>query len=521
MVAVAILAAGRGTRMKSDLPKVLHSLGGKSLVERILHSLSEVKPSRHLVIVGYRGDLVQAELQPFINLEFVEQTEQLGTGHAVQQLLPHLKDFQGDLLVLNGDVPLLRPQTLKLLLQTHQANRNAATILTAQLPNPQGYGRVFSNNQNLLQQIVEDRDCTTVQRQNHRINAGVYCFRWLDLARVLPQLGTGNNQQEYYLTDAVNYLEPVMTVDVEDYQEILGINDRKQLAAAYDILQTRIKDSWMAAGVTLISPDTITIEDTVHLQPDVVLEPQTHLRGKTSIESGSRIGPGSLIENSQIGQNVTVLYSVVTNSVVAARTSIGPYAHLRQVQVGAGCRVGNFVELKNTTLGNRTNAAHLSYLGNATIGDRVNIGAGTITANYDGVHKHPTQIGDRTKTGSNSVLVAPLTLGTDVDVAAGSVVTEDVPDDCRVFARARQVIKPGQCLKLEIQDWLRQHNEDPAAYAIELRQKPISPGSNKAVVEIELRRRDGQPVDLGLQQGVNRHIQPHAPLNEVATRARR
>lgn len=444
MVAVAILAAGRGTRMKSALPKVIHSLGGRTLVERVLQSCLDISPTRRLVIVGYQAEQVKAAMQSIPELEFVEQTEQLGTGHAVQQLLPHLQGFKGDLLVLNGDVPLLRPETLKQLLRTHQEHQNAATILTAQLPNPQGYGRVFCNGQNMIKQIVEDRDCTDTQKQNRRINAGVYCFRWFDLASVLPLLQANNDQREYYLPDAVNQLKSVMAVDVEDYQEILGINDRQQLATAYEILQRRVKSEWMTAGVTLIDPASITIDDTVQLQPDVIIEPQTHLRGNTVIQSGSRIGPGSLIENSQLGENVTVLYSVVINSIVQAGTQIGPYAHLRaQVEVGPGCRVGNFVELKNTTLGSKTNVAHLSYLGDATLGDHVNVGAGTITANYDGVKKHPTQIGDRTKTGSNSVLVAPVTLGADVNVAAGSVVTEDVPDDCLVIARARQVVKPG------------------------------------------------------------------------------
>ncbi|HEY9814126.1 MAG TPA: NTP transferase domain-containing protein, partial [Candidatus Sericytochromatia bacterium] len=286
MVAVAILAAGRGTRMKSDLPKVIHSLGGRSLVERVLHSLSEIQPSRRLVIVGYQGQQVKDALQSFPDLEFVEQTQQLGTGHAVQQILPYLQDFTGDLLVLNGDVPLLRPETLQQLLQTHQQHQNAATLLTAHLPNPKGYGRVICNGQNLVQQIVEDRDCTSAQRQNRRVNAGVYCFNWSQLAKVLPQLQTDNDQQEYYLTDAVKFLDPVMAVDVEDYQEILGINDRKQLASAYDILQERVKDAWMAAGVTLVDPASITIDETVELQPDVIIEPQTHLRGKTFIGAG-------------------------------------------------------------------------------------------------------------------------------------------------------------------------------------------------------------------------------------------
>jgi bifunctional UDP-N-acetylglucosamine pyrophosphorylase/glucosamine-1-phosphate N-acetyltransferase len=430
--------------MKSDLPKVLHSLGGRSLVERVLHSLSDIEPSRRLVIVGYQGHQVKDALKSFPGLEFVDQTQQMGTGHAVQQILPYLEGFTGDLLVLNGDVPLLRPETLKHLLETHKQHQNAATLLTAQLPNPQGYGRVFCNGQNLLKQIVEDRDCTPAQKQNRRINAGVYCFNWPQLANVLPKLQANNDQQEYYLTDAVNYLEPVMAVDVEDYQEILGINDRKQLASAYEILQERVKDAWMAAGVTLVDPASITIDDTVQLQADVIIEPQTHLRGNSKICSGSRIGPGSLIENSQIGENVRVPYSVVTDSVVGAGSRVGPYAHLRgHVEVGESCRVGNFVELKNTKMGDRTNVAHLSYMGDATLGDRVNIGAGTITANYDGVNKHSTQIGDRTKTGSNSVLVAPLTLGADVTVAAGSVVTEDAPNDCLIIARSRQVVKPG------------------------------------------------------------------------------
>ncbi|MEH1951848.1 MAG: bifunctional UDP-N-acetylglucosamine diphosphorylase/glucosamine-1-phosphate N-acetyltransferase GlmU [Nostoc sp.] len=443
MVVVAILAAGRGTRMKSRLPKVLHSLGGRSLVERVLESVEPLSPSRRIVIVGYQSEEVQAAMHSIPSLEFVEQTVQLGTGHAIQQLLPHLENYTGDLLVLNGDLPLIRSKTLKQMLQTHVRSQNSATILTSHLPDPTGYGRVFCNDENIVQQMVEHKDCTAVQRQNQRINAGVYCFRWPDLAKVLPHLQANNAQKEYYLTDAVTQVGQVMAVDVEDYQEILGINDRLQLATAYEILQKRVKEKWMLAGVTLIDPTSITIDETVELQPDVIIEPQTHLRGNTAIQTGSHIGPGSLIENSQLSENVTVQYSVVINSTVQAGSRIGPYTHLRgQVQVGAGCRVGNFVELKNTQLGDRTNAAHLSYIGDSVVGNQVNIGAGTITANYDGVKKHRTKIGDRTKTGANSVLVAPLTLGDDVYIAAGSTVTEDVPDDSLVIARSRQVVKP-------------------------------------------------------------------------------
>ncbi|MBD2604196.1 bifunctional UDP-N-acetylglucosamine diphosphorylase/glucosamine-1-phosphate N-acetyltransferase GlmU [Scytonema hofmannii FACHB-248] len=453
MVVVAILAAGRGTRMKSHLPKVLHSLGGRKLVERVLESVQPFKPSRQMLIVGYQAVEVKTAMQSNPDLEFVEQAVQLGTGHAIQQLLPHLEGYTGDLLVLNGDVPLLRTETIKQLLQTHQENHNAATILTAHLSDPKGYGRVFCNSDNIVEQMVEDKDCTTAQKENRRVNAGIYCFNWEKLANILPHLLCNNAQKEYYLTDAVTQVGKVMAVDVPDYQEILGINDRLQLATASDILQRRVKEKWMAAGVTLIDPTSITIDDTVELQPDVIIEPQTHLRGNTVIQTGCRIGPGSLIENSQLGENVTVMYSVVTDSTVQENTRIGPYAHLRgHAQVGANCRIGNFVELKNTKLGDRTNAAHLSYLGDTTTGNQVNIGAGTITANYDGVKKHPTKIGDRTKTGASSVLVAPLTLGNDVTIAAGSTVTEDVSDDCLVIARARQVVKPGWRLKTPDED---------------------------------------------------------------------
>lgn len=444
MVAVAILAAGKGTRMKSQLPKVLHALGGKSLIERVIETAQAISPSRCFAIVGYGSDRVRSTLGSFPDLEFVEQTEQLGTGHAVQQLLSHLEGFTGELLVLNGDAPLLRPQTLELLLATHRQKGNAATILTAQIPNPQGYGRVFCDAQNVFQQIIEDRDCTAAQKQNCRVNAGIYCFDWQKLAAILPNLKAENDQKEYYITDAVNYLDPVTVVDVENYPEIFGINSRQNLAEAYQILQDRVKDEMMTSGVTLIEPDTITIDDTVTIAPDVIIEPQTHLRGKTTIGSGSRIGPGSLIENSEIGENVTVFYSVISDSGVKAGSRVGPYTHLRgHAEIGEGCRVGNFVEIKKSQIGDRTNVAHLSYLGDATLGDRVNVGAGTITANYDGFKKHPTVIGDGSKTGANSVFVAPVTIGENVTIAAGSVITKDVPDECLAIARSRQALFPG------------------------------------------------------------------------------
>jgi bifunctional UDP-N-acetylglucosamine pyrophosphorylase / glucosamine-1-phosphate N-acetyltransferase len=449
MVAIAVLAAGKGTRMKSDLPKVLHPLGAKSLVERVLAVAETLQPTRRLAIVGYRQALVREALAGLPGLEFVEQLEQLGTGHAVQQVLPHLQggegaDFDGDFLVLNGDVPLLRPETLQKLLYIHREKGQDATILTAHIPDPTGYGRVFTDERGFLTEIIEHRDCTSVQRANDRVNAGIYCFRWKALAEVLPKLSSENDQGEYYLTDAVNFLKPAMVVDCDDFQEILGINDRLQLAEAYGILQKRIKDDWMRQGVSIIEPNSVTIDDTVELVADVIIEPQTHLRGNTKIAAGSRIGPGSLIEDSTIGENVSVAFSVVLGSVVNSNTTVGPYAHLRgNVNVGEGCRIGNFVELKNSTLGANTNASHLSYLGDATIGTQTNIGAGTITVNYDGKNKYKTVIGDRTRIGSNNSLVAPLTIGSGVTTAAGSTIVEDVPDESLAIARAQQVVKAG------------------------------------------------------------------------------
>ena len=441
MVAIAILAAGKGTRMKSTLPKVVHTLGHKTLVERVLDTAQDLQPQREIVIVGYQADRVRQALA-HRQVEFVEQREQLGTGHAAQQLLPILKDFDGDLIILNGDAPLMRPSTLKLLLKIHQGNGNSATIVTAQLSNPKGYGRVFCDEKGYLTEIIEDRDCTPTQRENSRVNAGIYCFRWKALQQVLPNLKAENNQNEYYITDAVNFLKSVMVMDVADEAEIMGINDRKQLADAYGLLQDRIKTEWLLKGVTIIDPASVTIDDTVTIAPNAIIEPQTHLRGTTTIAAGSRIGPGSLIENSTIGENVTVLYSVVMDSTVKSNSTIGPYAHLRAAAVvGEGCRIGNFVELKNSDLGRGTNAAHLSYLGDATLGEEVNIGAGTITVNYDGRKKHQTIIGDRTKIGANNSLVAPLTIGSNSTTAAGSTIVENLPDSCLAIARARQVVK--------------------------------------------------------------------------------
>ena len=442
-LAIAILAAGKGTRMRSSLPKVLHRLSGLTLVENVIASTALVSPTRKLAIVGYAAEQVKTTLAAVPGLEFVEQTEQLGTGHAVQQVIPALEGFEGNLLVLNGDVPLLRPETIESMVKTHNENGNAATILTANMDDPTGYGRVFCDENLIVKEIIEHRDCTDTQRENQRTNAGIYCFNWAALMTVLPHLKSDNDQNEYYLTDVIKDLSPVMAVDVAP-SEVAGINNRKQLAEAEAVMQQRIKDELLLSGVTLINAGSITIDATVTVEPDVVIEPQTNLRGNSTIRSGCRIGPGTLIENSTIGANTTLVHSVVTDSEVAGGGRIGPFAHLRgQAAIGENCRIGNFVEIKKSAIGDRTNVAHLSYLGDAELGQQVNVGAGTITANYDGKYKHKTVIGDRTKTGANSCLVAPITVGEDVTIAAGSTITKDVEADCLVVTRTPQKTLPG------------------------------------------------------------------------------
>ncbi|MEL6354211.1 MAG: bifunctional UDP-N-acetylglucosamine diphosphorylase/glucosamine-1-phosphate N-acetyltransferase GlmU [Cyanobacteria bacterium J06627_28] len=442
-LAIAILAAGKGTRMRSQLPKVLHRLSGLTLVENVIASTGLVNPTRKLAIVGYASDQVKTALASVPNLEFVEQAEQLGTGHAVQQVIPALEGFEGNLLVLNGDVPLLKPETIEKMVTVHNENGNAATILTAQMDDPTGYGRVFCDNNLIVKEIIEHRDCTEAQRGNTRINAGIYCFNWAALMTILPHLKSDNDQQEYYLTDVIKDLSPVMAMDAPT-TEIAGINNRKQLAEAEAVMQKRIKDELLLSGVTLINPDSITIDATVTVEPDVILEPQTNLRGQSVIKAGCRIGPGSLIEDSTIGTGSKVVHSVVSDSEVAAGGRIGPFAHIRgHATVGENCRIGNFVEVKKSTIGNNTNAAHLSYLGDAELGEKVNVGAGTITVNYDGKNKHKTVIGDRTKTGANSCLVAPITIAEDVTIGAGSVLTKDVDPDCLVVTRGTLHNIPG------------------------------------------------------------------------------
>jgi bifunctional UDP-N-acetylglucosamine pyrophosphorylase/glucosamine-1-phosphate N-acetyltransferase len=442
MLAVAVLAAGKGTRMKSALPKVLQPLAGATLVERVLGSCHRLAPDRQLLVVGHQAERVERTLDGVEGLEFVLQQPQNGTGHAVQQLLNPLEGFQGELLVLNGDVPLLRPQTLEQLLDTHRTSGAAVTLLTARLADPSGYGRVFADGAGQVSGIVEHRDCNPEQRGNTLTNAGIYCFDWARRAAVLPSLSSDNNQGELYLTDTVALLRPAMHLEVADPDEVAGINDREQLAHCEAVLQDRLRRHWMAEGVSFTDPSSCTLSEHTRFGRDVLVEPQCHFRGVTSIGEGCRIGPGCLIENSHLATDVEVVHSVLRDSHVDRDCVIGPFAQLRAgTHLAAGCRIGNFVEVKNSQLGEGCKANHLSYLGDADLGADVNVGAGTITANFDGVRKHRTVIGGGSKTGANSVLVAPITLGAGVTVGAGSTLTKDVPAGALALGRARQLVK--------------------------------------------------------------------------------
>ena len=442
MLAVAVLAAGKGTRMKSALPKVLQPLAGATLVERVLASAANLQPERRLLIVGHQAERVEQQLASIGGLEFVLQQPQNGTGHAVQQLIPALHGFEGELLVLNGDVPLLRAETIDALVSQHRSSGADVTLLTARLEDPTGYGRVFADADGKVSGIVEHRDCTEEQRRNDLTNAGIYCFNWTALANVLPKLSTDNDQGELYLTDTVAMLATAMHLEVADADEVNGINNRRQLAQCEALLQQRLRQHWMDEGVTFIDPDSCTLSEGCCFGRDVVIEPQTHLRGNCQIGANCRIGPGSLLEDATLGNNVSVVHSVVREASVGNDVAIGPFAHLRPAaDVGDGCRIGNFVEVKKSQLGAGSKVNHLSYIGDAQLGQNVNVGAGTITANYDGVNKHQTVIGNSSKTGANSVLVAPVTIGANVTIGAGSTITKNVPDNALALGRAKQLIK--------------------------------------------------------------------------------
>ncbi len=442
MLAIAILAAGKGTRMKSALPKVLQPLAGKPLIDRVLSSTQRLNPNHRLIIVGHQSKVVEESLQNYQDLEFVLQQPQNGTGHAIQQLIPKLKEFKGELLVLNGDVPLLKETTLSSLLKFHKESNASVTFLSANLDSPTGYGRVFANKSGLVKEIIEEKDCNYEQQQNKLINAGIYCFDWQQLSDVLNLLSNQNSQKEIYLTDTISLLRKSLHFEVDDPYEIKGINDRYQLYECEKHIQEKLKYFWMGKGVSFIDPISCTLSEDSFFGTDVIIEPQTHLRGKCIIGNGCHLGPGSLITNSTLADNVSAIHSIINEAMIGENVSIGPFAQIRpESNICKNSKIGNFVEIKKSFISEGTKVNHLSYVGDSTLGKNINIGAGTITANFDGKNKHRTIIGDYSKTGANSVLIAPIKIGSNVTIGAGSTISKDIPEKSLAVERSKTIIR--------------------------------------------------------------------------------
>ena len=440
---IVILAAGQGTRMRSSIPKVLHPIAGRSMIERVMQTAEAISPETVTVIVGHQADMVRAELGDIPNIAFALQEPQLGTAHALRQAESLLSGRLGTLVLLSGDVPLLSRQTLMRLVDTHRGSGAAATVVTATVERPYGYGRIVRT-RGRVARIVEERDASPAQRQITEINSGIYAFDLAPLFEALRSIASQNVQGEYYLTDLIAiYRRRKLTVEtllVDNPQEIRGINSRSELAEVSRLVRQNKNEELMAAGVTFIDPATTYIDPDAEIAPDTVIHPGVIIEGRTTIGSACEIQAYVRISDSQIGDRVTInSFSLISGAHVAAGAALGPFAHLRPgATVGEGAKVGNFVELKNTNLGPRSKVNHLSYLGDATVGADVNVGAGTITCNYDGVGKHKTVIGDGAFIGSDSQLIAPVTVGKGAYVGAGSSITEDVPAGALGIARGRQ-----------------------------------------------------------------------------------
>jgi bifunctional UDP-N-acetylglucosamine pyrophosphorylase/glucosamine-1-phosphate N-acetyltransferase len=451
-VHVVILAAGKGTRMKSALPKVLHGLAGRPLIDHVLRAARPLGAASTVLVVGHGADEVKAALADQKGLEFVLQAPQLGTGHALLQAEPVLRDRAGTVLLLYADVPLLQSSTLARLVETHRAARAAATVMTARLPDPYGYGRIVRDEAGRLERIVEQRDASAEEVEIDEINSGIYAFELGppgSLFDTLHTLAADNSQGEYYLTDVIAaYYRDKRTIEtlrLDDADELRGVNSRVDLADLARVIRERKNHEVMLAGATLEDPSSTLIDADVTIGADTIIGPSVRLEGRTVIGQECRIRAGSRVTNSTIGDNVTVLdYCVIVDSTVQAGAHVGPFSHLRPgSNVGEAGQVGNFVELKKTSLGPGSKANHLAYLGDATIGSNVNIGAGTITCNFDGEKKHPTTIDDGAFIGSDSQLIAPVRVGKGAYVAAGSSITSDVPEGSLAISRGRQEIKAG------------------------------------------------------------------------------
>jgi bifunctional UDP-N-acetylglucosamine pyrophosphorylase / glucosamine-1-phosphate N-acetyltransferase len=446
---VVVLAAGKGTRMKSARPKVLHRAAGLPLLDHVLRAAATLEPASIVLVLGHQADLVREALGKRLGLSFALQEPQLGTGHALLQAEQALAGAEGTVVLLSGDVPLLRPATLRALVERHEASGAAATVLTATVPAPDGYGRIVRDASGQIARIVEHKDATPAEHAIGEINSGIYAFDLAPLFNALRAIGSANAQGEYYLPDLVTIYRSrglvVETLTLEDPGEIRGVNSRKELAEVTVILRTAKNDELMAAGVTIVDPASTFIDPDVSIGADTIVRPGVYLEGRTRIGSGCEIHSGVRIVDSTIEDGVVINnFCVIVDSVVRQGARLGPFAHIRpQCDVGESAHVGNFVELKKTSMGRGSKANHLAYLGDATIGEKVNVGAGTITCNYDGTAKHPTVIEDGAFIGSDTQLVAPVRVGKGAYVAAGSSITKDVPADALAVARGKQVNKEG------------------------------------------------------------------------------
>jgi bifunctional UDP-N-acetylglucosamine pyrophosphorylase/glucosamine-1-phosphate N-acetyltransferase len=454
--AIAIMAAGKGTRLKSKRPKVLHEIGGRALLLHVIAAAKQVVDAKDIYcIIGHEADRVCVAVEA-TGVQFVLQTEQRGTGHALQMVKASFAlsgaPIPENLLVLSGDVPLIRPETIEKIREVHQSERAAMTILTAVPSDPTGYGRVIRVDPGAqtaeVLAIVEQKSLSPDQLNTPEINSGIYCFRTSALFEKLDLLDTNNAHGEFYLTDVAAMLvadnQRVVAVKADNIDEVLGANTIAEMMHLDAAMRLATARRLMASGVTIFRPETTVIDSEVEAGPDTVIEPYVQLLGTTRIGSDCRIRSYSVIQDSVLGDNVTVRNGCIMDSAIIADSAIlGPYAHLRpESHIGAGAHIGNFVETKKVTLGAGSKANHLNYLGDAVIGSGVNVGAGAITCNYDGVHKHQTTIGDNVFVGSDSTLVAPLTIESGSYIAAGSCITDDVPTGSLALGRARQIIKP-------------------------------------------------------------------------------
>ena len=443
-VAVMVLAAGEGTRMKSRIPKVLHPLCGRSMLGHVLAAAGELDPHRIVVVTGHGRDEVSAEATRYVpDAVSVVQDRQAGTGHAVRMVIEALGSMPGVVLVTYGDMPLLRGLTLAALAREHAAAGNAVTVLTARVADPGGYGRIVRDERGSLAEIVEEADATPEQRSIEEINSGCYAFDGALLADAIKRVATGNAQGQEYLTDVVAILRgdghPVGTVLAADPAEIQGVNDRVQLAQARRAYNDRLLETWMRAGVTIVDPGATWIDVDVTIGQDTEIGPGTQLEGHTTIGEGVRIGPGCTLRDTTVADRAAVIHAVCVQAEIGPEATVGPYAYLRPgTRIGTGAHIGCHVELKNSVVGAGAKVPHLSYVGDADIGAAANIGAATIFANYDGAAKHRTTIGADVYTGSDTILVAPVTVGDGAYTAAGSVITEDVPAGALGVARGRQ-----------------------------------------------------------------------------------